>query len=740
MLRARSGICWFFILCWIFVPGVALGADVFMTAIEVITSKENTVLKKVNGVVKEYHVRTWNETVANLTLMALGSSAPEILLSVIEIVGGNFYAGDLGPSTIVGSAAFNLMIITAVCIVSIPKGETRTIKQLGVFLTTSAYSIFAYIWLLIIVLVSSPNVITITEGLLTCIFLLLLILQAFFFDRNGDAIARVLKSAATSVSRRPKGAFGQTSEVAAGARVSVSGVAAVAKEKGFSKDATPEEIAAALKADVEKPKTRAHYKRQTMKRLGGAIIPSKSKSSGVTVVAGESVKVTHTRDASESAPPDSSPSLTQHQHVSIDLGVGQAFSAELGGETRLPGSSTKSKAPPAGILRWEKENAVVSESEGKITVVVERVGGHTGEVSVDYKTKDQDALAGKDYHPVSGTLTWPDGDCDPQEVEIGIIDDESYENDEHFTVVLSNPTGGAIFDHETDGGADETIMTVTIMDDSDRATAFKKAMFLLRVDMDSLDLASADWCKQLRSVFVFREDDDEELTVKDRITKSLAVPWKLMFALVPPPGLCGGWLCFLFSLVGIAIQVVLISDFASQMGCQMGLKDSVTAITFVALGTSLPDTFASVQAAVGDKHADNSIGNVTGSNSVNVFFGLGVPWLIAAIYWSNKGQTDEWRRRYGAIPGLIEEYPNGAFVVKGDGLGFSVVIFSVCAVLTIALILARRFVPAKPAELGGDRNAARASAAFLVCLWFFYIMMSSIKSYEVELGLGTFGF
>lgn len=29
-------------------------------------------------------VRVWNETVSNLTLMALGSSAPEILLSVVE--------------------------------------------------------------------------------------------------------------------------------------------------------------------------------------------------------------------------------------------------------------------------------------------------------------------------------------------------------------------------------------------------------------------------------------------------------------------------------------------------------------------------------------------------------------------------------------------------------------------------------------------------------------------------------
>ncbi len=38
--------------------------------------------------------------------------------------------------------------------------------------------------------------------------------------------------------------------------------------------------------------------------------------------------------------------------------------------------------------------------------------------------------------------------------------------------------------------------------------------------------------------------------------------------------------------------------------------------------------------AVSEPYADSSIGNVTGSNSVNVFLGLGLPWMIAAIYWS----------------------------------------------------------------------------------------------------------
>lgn len=44
------------------------------------------------------------------------------------------------------------------------------------------------------------------------------------------------------------------------------------------------------------------------------------------------------------------------------------------------------------------------------------------------------------------------------------------------------------------------------------------------------------------------------------------------------------------------------------------------------------DTFASKVAAIQDKYADASVGNVTGSNAVNVFLGIGVAWSIAAIY------------------------------------------------------------------------------------------------------------
>lgn len=46
----------------------------------------------------------------------------------IEIVGNNFESGALGPGTIVGSAAFNLMGISAACILAIPGVESRKIK------------------------------------------------------------------------------------------------------------------------------------------------------------------------------------------------------------------------------------------------------------------------------------------------------------------------------------------------------------------------------------------------------------------------------------------------------------------------------------------------------------------------------------------------------------------------------------------------------------------------------------
>merc|ERR1719506_2495754 len=115
--------------------------------------------------------------------MALGSSAPEILLGIIEIcLSNDFYSGELGPSTIVGSAAFNLFVISAVCVVAIPAGEGKLIADLSVFYLTATFSVFAYLWLLVILMLISPNIIEVWEGAVTFFLFPLLVALAWYAD------------------------------------------------------------------------------------------------------------------------------------------------------------------------------------------------------------------------------------------------------------------------------------------------------------------------------------------------------------------------------------------------------------------------------------------------------------------------------------------------------------------------------------------------------------------------------
>merc|ERR1712150_162902 len=168
-------------------------------------------------------------------------------------------------------------------------------------------------------------------------------------------------------------------------------------------------------------------------------------------------------------------------------------------------------------------------------------------------------------------------------------------------------------------------------------------------------------------------------------------------------------------------------------GCVWGIPDAITAVTFVALGTSLPDTFASKTAALLDPYADNSIGNVTGSNSVNVFLGIGLPWMLGAVFWSMQGKgTDrweEWRDKYIFAPGssVVADHPDGnVFVVLSGDLGYSVAVFSVAAVVSVGVIALRR-LPLIGGELGGPTGIKYATSAFLVMLWFLFVILYIVK-------------
>jgi len=122
------------------------------------------------------------------------------------------------------------------------------------------------------------------------------------------------------------------------------------------------------------------------------------------------------------------------------------------------------------------------------------------------------------------------------------------------------------------------------------------------------------------------------------------------------------------------------------------------------------DAFASKTAAVQDKYADGSLGNVTGSNSVNVFLGLGFAWLVASIYHAANGTKFE--------------------VAGAESLGFSVVIFCIFAIICIVILMARRFLPFIGAELGGPMIYKIITASIFIFLWILYIILSALVSYD----------
>ena len=201
--------------------------------------------------------------------------------------------------------------------------------------------------------------------------------------------------------------------------------------------------------------------------------------------------------------------------------------------------------------------------------------------------------------------------------------------------------------------------------------------------------------------------DDVDCT--EALLHFLGMPWKLFFALIPPRHMCGGWAAFFIALSLIGVVTCLVGELATILGCTIGLRVSATAITLVAMGTSLPDTFASKTAAQTSEYADAAVGNVTGSNSVNVFLGMGLPWVLGAWYWKDKFDADY-------------EQPAGA-------LAFSVIIFLICSLLCFLILICRRCTVG--GELGGPKGTKYFTAILCFLLWAVYLSVSLCQIYEV---------
>ncbi|XP_043582520.1 sodium/calcium exchanger 3 isoform X3 [Bombus pyrosoma] len=825
------GFVYFLLLLYLFI-GVSIISDRFMAAIEVITSKEKELVVRRQG--KEPQivvVRVWNETVANLTLMALGSSAPEILLSIIEIWAKNFQAGELGPGTIVGSAAYNLFVIISLCVFVIPNGETRKIKHLRVFFVTATWSIFAYVWLYVILAVSSPGVLEVWEGILTFSFFPATVLTAYVADRR----LLIYKYLHKGYRMNKRGVI-----VQAEAGDSDGGVELEIKPQqdnfhNMTDADTPEakefeqtrrdyintlrelrrkhptlpleqlEVMAHEEVLGKGPKSRAFYRVQATRKMVGAGNLSKKISERAQSDLSE-VKAELQRQEAESIDIENVNAMRiffepGHYTVMENVGTFEVGVTRVGGDltkpctvdyctedgsaeagsdyisakgtlTFDPGETRKTiklsviddelfeedehfyirlsnASQPAmlvspslatvmildddhsGVFGFPERDVELVESVGQFPLRVVRYSGARGRVTIPYRTIEGTAKPTKQYMHTEGSLTFEDNQTEKL-IQLSIIEEDSYEKDALFYVELGEPQlqGGIAVAAEMKQPEERTAEEKMALLGKPKLGEVSRAQIRIKESKEfkntvdklvqranaSILLGTSSWKEQFTEALTVSGGDEDEgegagepisPSSLDYLMHGLTLLWKVLFAFVPPTDIAGGYLCFVISIFGIGVVTAVIGDVASYFGCTLGIKDSVTAVVFVALGTSIPDTFASKVAACQDKYADASVGNVTGSNAVNVFLGIGIAWSIAAIYHALHGEK---------------------FLVEPGNLAFCVTLFCTEACLVILILLLRR-TKNIGGELGGPFVPKLVTSLVLFFLWVFYLIMSILEAY-----------
>ncbi|KAG8389497.1 hypothetical protein BUALT_Bualt02G0235600 [Buddleja alternifolia] len=443
------------------------------------------------------HEKVWNYTIADITLLAFGTSFPQISLATIDAIRnlGNLYAGGLGPGTLVGSAAFDLFPIHAVCVVVPKAGELKKISDIGVWLVELFWSFWAYIWLYIILEVWTPNVITLWEALLTVLQFGLLLVHAYAQDKRWPYLSMPIAR-----TKRPE-------------------------------DWVPVETAPSIEDDM----ARDRYSEIVEDEYGNSsIVDIFSIHSGNTDHAYQNLPDTDVDDSLEQSPQEITP---------------------------------------------EKDNFL----------------------SI-WKQQFFDAF------------------------------------------VLESPESA-------------------------------------KLNNTCLRLAKAFW-------------------------ELLLMPWRILFAFVPPYQIAHGWIAFICSLIFISWIAYIVTKLTDLISCVTGINAYVIAFTALAAGTSWPDLVASKIAAERQTTADSAIANITCSNSVNIYVGIGVPWLIDTLY-------------------NFFAYNEPLRIENASGLSFSLLVYFATSIGCIGVLVFRRLTLG--AELGGPKLWAWVTSFYFMLLWLVFVVLSSLR-------------
>lgn len=232
-------------------------------------------------------------------------------------------------------------------------------------------------------------------------------------------------------------------------------------------------------------------------------------------------------------------------------------------------------------------------------MIVKRTNGADGIIACKYQVIESEshpqnsAKEYEDFVPIKGDVVFAHGETERIiEVEILPKDNDESDRDDVFDIKIFEPTGGAKI-------SKRDICFINIVGNDELENRVDDIEHILEMMQKN---KKGGWCSQFKEACMLAPSIDEDgnlddITGIEAFVHFCSIGWKVFFALVPPAKYCKGKLSFVFSLAMIGFVTAIVGEFASLFGCVIGMKPGVTAISFVALGTSLPDTFASKQAA-----------------------------------------------------------------------------------------------------------------------------------------------
>merc|ERR1719389_247074 len=233
-----------------------------------------------------------------------------------------------------------------------------------------------------------------------------------------------------------------------------------------------------------------------------------------------------------------------------------------------------------GIFSFDDAEVEVVESVGTFELDLKRISGARGKVAIPYNTEDGTAKEGQHYEAQEGQLVYENEET-TKTISIAITDEESYEKNLIMYVSIGDPIhiaegkeGEGVDYAELDAKNPEelteeekiallgrpclganTRIQIRIKESKEFKNSVDKMM---QKANNSMMVGSSSWLEQFSDAFTVQADDDdgEEGEEKmpscgDYIMHFLTLPWKLIFAFIPPTGLVNGYLTFVISILFI---------------------------------------------------------------------------------------------------------------------------------------------------------------------------------------------